>query len=67
MDFSFSSIFAGLLFGVWGMYFVKRAKSQAHWPSLFVGIGLMIYPYFVENVYLVWGLGVVLIFLGYSL
>ena len=66
MDFNFtlSGIVGGLLFGIWGMYLVKKAKRDAHWPSLYIGIVLMVYPYFVTNDYLLWGVGVGLVALA---
>lgn len=67
MNFSLSAIIAGLLFGTWGMYLIKRAKSEAHWPSLFIGLVLMIYPYLVDNIYLLWGIGISLVALAYQI
>jgi hypothetical protein len=59
--FSWSALAAGFFFGVWGVFLIKRAKSESHLPSLFIGLALMIYPYFVENNYLLWGIGIVLL------
>ena len=67
MDFSLPNLLGGIIFGLWGMYLVKVAKRDAHWPSLFIGIALMIYPYFISNPYLLWGLGIGLIVLAKKL
>lgn len=62
MNFSVSGLAAGFVFGVIGLFLVRRAKREAHIPSLFIGVAMMAYPYFVENAYLLWGIGVVLLF-----
>lgn len=58
---------AGFVFGVIGIYWIKRAKREAHLPSLVFGIALMAYPYFIENAYWLWGIGVGLCFLAYKM
>ena len=63
----FAFLLAGFVFGVIGMYLVKRAKSEAHVPYFIIGLLMMIYPYFIENVYLVWGIGLGLFFLSFKL
>ena len=65
MNFSVSSLVAGFFFGVWGLYLVRRAKREAHPPSLAIGLALLVYPYFVENAYLLWGIGTALLGAAY--
>ena len=67
MNFTFSSVAAGFIFGVFGMFLIKRAKTESHFPSLFVGLALVSYPFFVENDYLLWGIGISLLFIAYQL
>lgn len=67
MNFSISSLVASFIFGVAGMYIVKQARKDAHLPNLLIGVGLMIYPYFIENIYLMWGLGLGLLVLAKKL
>lgn len=67
MNFTPSAIFAGFIFGVLGMYFLKRGKNEAELPLFAVGLILVIYPYFVENVFLLWGIGVGLVYFGFRL
>jgi hypothetical protein len=67
MNFSLSSILAGLLFGGWGLVLLKKGKSEGHIPHILIGLTLMIYPYFFENDFLLWGAGVGLITLSYLL
>ena len=57
MSFSFSSLAAGLIFGVFGLCLVSYGKSQAHVPHIVLGLGLMIYPLFVTSNWLLWGIG----------
>jgi hypothetical protein len=64
MSFDWGNLWAGFVFGVIGLWFVKRAKAEGNLLSLGVGIALLVYPYFIENAYLLWGLGVALVFLG---
>lgn len=65
MQFSSSSIVAGVLFGAAGLYFLRIGKREAHIPLVLYGIALMAYPYFVANDYLLWGIGAALCFMGY--
>jgi hypothetical protein len=67
MDLSFSSLMAGLTFGSMGFYFIKRGKQKAEPRVALLGAVLLVFPYFLENIYLVWALGVGLIFLGFKL
>ena len=63
-DFSISGLIGGLVFGTWGMYLIRRAKRNASWPSLYFGITLILFPYFIDNPYLLWGIGVGLVILA---
>ena len=67
MHFSLSSLAASFIFGVFGIYLFRHGKKKAHAPALLIGIALMIYPYFIENVFLLWGIGIVLLALAYKL
>ena len=67
MDFSFSSIMAGFIYGVFGVYLLKRGKSEAHVPHILIGLGLLLYTFFVTNVWLVWGIGALGLLLAYWL
>ena len=67
MNFTFSSIMAGLIFGTIGLYMLRHGKKEAHVPFIVIGLGLMIYPYFIENEFLLWGVGSVLLLFAYRL
>ena len=58
-------LFGGLVFGVFGFYFFKQAKARANFVWLFIGLTLMIFPYFVTNPWLEWAIGLGLLTLGY--
>jgi len=66
MNFSFGSLMAGFVFGVAGMFFIKAAKREGNFRALMFGIALLLFPYFVENAYLCWTLGIVLTVIGYK-
>lgn len=57
MNFSFSSLFAGLVFGVIGVALIKSGKKAAHPLHIGIGFTLCIYPYFVDSNWLLWGIG----------
>ena len=54
-----------LLFGAFGMgYFMYGRKQRAPVPFV-VGIALMVYPYFIANVYVLVSIGAVLVVAPY--
>ena len=67
MNFSFSGLMAGFVFGTLGFYLLRHGKKQAHTPFIVIGLALMIYPYFIENEFLLWGVGGALLFSAYRL
>ncbi|MBI1862296.1 MAG: hypothetical protein HYR96_15385 [Deltaproteobacteria bacterium] len=66
-DLSLPSIVAGLLFGVFGLYFFRKGRRDANWFLLFVGLALLIYPYFVSGAWWNWGIGAALTAVGFWL
>ena len=66
-NFSISALIASFIYGVIGLYLVRRARSDANFPRLLIGVALMVYPYFIQNIYLIWGLGAGLLLLAYKL
>ncbi|MEQ1665218.1 MAG: hypothetical protein ABL927_07585 [Bdellovibrionales bacterium] len=65
-EFSGSNLFAGFIFGVLGIYFLKEAKKRANLPWLLIGIALMASPYFITSAALNWAVGLALVLLGYA-
>jgi hypothetical protein len=59
MDFhiSASQIIGGLIFGVVGLYLFRWGKRNQNFWHMILGMGLMIYPYFVTNDWLIWIVG----------
>ena len=55
----------GMIFGMFGVgYFMYGRKQRAAVP-LVIGISLMIFPYFVSNIYILVILGVILVMVPY--
>ncbi len=68
MNFSLDpyNILAGFIFGTigWGAFIYGRKLDL--WQPKSIGLGLMIYPYFFSNAWLLWGIGVgLLVTLGF--
>ena len=57
MDFSFSSLLAGLLFGVVGVWMIKRGKADANVSVALIGLTLIVYPYFTSTPWVTWSIG----------
>lgn len=64
MDSSATIIWA-MLFGAIGLGFFVYGKKQKRVAPLMAGIALLVFPYFISNVYLVVIIGVLLIALPY--
>lgn len=57
----------GLVFGSFGLGFFIYGKKQKAVVPLVCGIGLMVYPYFITNTYLLVGIGLALMAVPYFL
>jgi hypothetical protein len=57
----------GLLFGSIGLGFVIYGKRQRAAVPLLCGIALMVFPYFVSNIWLLLGTGIALCAIPYFL
>lgn len=62
-----TAILWGLLFGSFGIGFFIFGKRQRRVVPLFTGIGLMVFPYFVPNVWVLMLVGILLLSLPYFL
>ena len=62
LDFNFdvSSLIAGVVFGLIGMWLFKRARKASDNRLIVIALLLMIYPYFVSGAIWNWGIGLVL-------
>lgn len=54
-------IFTGLIFGSIGMGYVIYGRKQANFVTLLSGIGLCVFPYFTNSVWLSIAIGVGLV------
>ena len=60
-----ASLMWGLLFGSIGLGYFIYGKKQKRGVPFASGIGLMVFPYFVSNTYLMVVVGIVLLALPY--
>ena len=60
-----STLFLGVLFGSIGLGFFVYGKKQKAVIPLISGIGLMVFPYFISNIYILIISGIALIVLPY--
>ena len=60
-----STLMWGLIFGSIGLGFFVYGKKQKAVIPLFSGIGLMVIPYFISNIFILALSGIVLIALPY--
>jgi hypothetical protein len=57
---SFANLFAALLFGSVGLAAFVYGKKSASWKPMAIGAILMVYPYFIEETWLLYVIGVAL-------
>jgi hypothetical protein len=60
-----STLMWGIIFGSIGLAFFVYGKKQKAIIPMLSGIGLMVFPYFISNIYLMILSGIVLIALPY--
>lgn len=60
MDFDASHLMLGLLFGTIGMGMFIFGKRTQHLSALGAGLGLMVFPYFVSNIWAILAVGTAL-------
>jgi len=54
------NIIGGIVFSIIGWYAFIHGKREKSWRPMVIGIGLMVYPYFVANTFLALGIGIAL-------
>jgi len=62
---STSTLMWGMIFGSIGLGFFVYGKKQKAVIPLFSGLGLMVFPYFISNIYILVLSGIVLVALPY--
>ena len=60
MNFTFASLFGSLLFSTIGMVALGYGKRNGSANPMMFGAALMLYPYFVTQTWLLYGIGTVL-------
>jgi hypothetical protein len=58
LDFSFSALMSGLLFGLLGFYIFRHGTKDINYAWIFIGIALMSYTIFVSGPVADWGIGI---------
>ena len=62
---STSTLMWGMIFGSIGLGFFVYGKKQKAVIPLFSGLGLMVFPYFISNIFILVLSGIVLVALPY--
>jgi len=57
LNISVSSLIAGLIFGVIGMWLFSQGKKNSNLYFVIIGLVLMVYPYFTKGPLADWGIG----------
>jgi hypothetical protein len=57
---SVSNLFAGILFGAIGLAAFIYGKKAMNWQPMVIGVGLMVYPYFIDPTWLLYLIGAAL-------
>ena len=65
LNFSWSALFAGFVFGVFGFAFIKQGKNDGNMGRVLIGFALCIYPYFITSPIWTWVDGALLMFIAY--
>jgi len=59
-DFDFAKIAACMIFGAIGFVAFVYGKKNAFWRPMFIGLALMVYPYFFSGTLPIYLIGIVL-------
>jgi len=65
LTFDMWSIAAIFIFGVIGLWLFREGRRRENNYTKYIGIAMMIYPYFVEGRFWNWGLGLALSYAAY--
>lgn len=57
LDFNPYSLLAGFVFSMIGLGAFNYGRKLDLWQPKSIGLALMIYPYFISNRWLLWGVG----------
>ncbi len=54
------TLIPSLFFGIIGMFVFREGRRDGLFLMMVIGAALMIYPYFVDGVWMNWGVGIAL-------
>lgn len=60
MNFDLNNLVAGFLFGLIGFGGWRYGRTTGKPKKMLLGAALILYPYFLENTYALWGIGIAL-------
>ncbi len=66
LDFNFSALFFGFAFGIFGFSIFRKGRRDGNIWQIVMGLGLMIYPYFVSSTLATIAVGSVLLLVAYA-
>lgn len=66
IQFTASSLLAGITFGAAGFYFFREAKKAGNFWNMIIGATMMVYPVVITGDILVWVVGAVLFYLAWN-
>ena len=52
-----AALFAMIFFSLVGLAAVRYGRKQMNWEPIAIGIALMVYPYFIDRTWLLYGVG----------
>ncbi len=61
MDLDANAIFASLLIGCVGLVAFTYGKRQGRFPQMLAGLVLLVFPYFVSNLFVMFGIALVVL------
>ena len=65
LDFSPGTLLVAFIFGVIGFYLFRAGKRSVNYAWVWLGVGLMAFPLFVDGVWLTWFTGLALCGVAY--
>jgi hypothetical protein len=64
-NFSIFTLFAGLVFSVFGVSIFRTGKREANFRRMMIGVSLLAYGFFFTNPWAAWGIGLALLGINY--
>jgi len=58
-------LIAGMILGAFGMWYLVYGKNQGKIIALICGVVLTVFPFFVTDLYVIWGVGIFCIILPF--